>query len=181
MGNTNQFASQLILDDDYERPIINILNYDDLIDQIEKAKITMKQSTFKMTDGNERFEDVNVRNSKIAEMMINIKINSVSDHIKYIHNEFEYIEYNIGGHFVEHIDYERDLPDGRKSNATFLIYPPQNVVGGNLVVKDKLNNKYVISPSSEKWIIIIFKCDLLHCSEPVIAGQKVILKGQCII
>ena len=150
MGNTNQFASQLILDDDYERPIISILNYDDLIDQIEKAKITMKQSTFKITTGNERYEDTNVRNSKIAENLINIKINSVSDRVKYIHDEFEYIEYNVGGHFVEHIDYERDLPDGRKSNATILIYPPQVVTGGNLIVEDKLNNKYVISPSSEK-------------------------------
>jgi len=166
----NNIKAQLIMDDDHETPIINILNFDELHDQIKKAEENMKQSTFKTTDDDIRQENMTIRNSKISDIPIKMFINVLSDHITYVHDIFEYITYDIGGHFVEHVDYERELPDGKKSNCTFLIYPPQTVVGGELIIKDKLNNVYTIKPLSDEWIIVIFKCDLLHSSKPVTSG-----------
>jgi predicted 2-oxoglutarate/Fe(II)-dependent dioxygenase YbiX len=199
----------LLENDEYESPIIQWLNTDEEIQaQMKKAESCMEPSTYKVASTDERLVDQQVRFSNISAHKLQLRLIFVSNFIKEIHSTFEYLTYPIGGHFVDHIDYRRkisepndyyyyyydDMSDDngdkdssildktlRESNATYLILPPQDVEGGALVITNSKGQEIHIRPDPEKWIHIIFECGIVHRSEPVTRGTKVILKGTAIV
>lgn len=95
--------------------------------------------------------------------------------------EFEFLKYPVKGHFVEHNDCQRPIHVERpgyrvKHNHTVCIYPPQSVVGGELVFKMSSGDVVVPMPK-DNWLVLIFQIDLSHLSKSVKSGEKVLFKG----
>jgi hypothetical protein len=125
-------------------------------------------------NGADRIVDDDVRRSELSTMKFylgNITFENIKvDDIKYKFTEmFEFVKYNVGGHFAEHTDRSRH----RGHTHTVCVYPPQNIDGGELI----LNKNITLKMSNEKWTMIIFPIDVVHVSMPVKKGVKYLFKG----
>lgn len=159
---------------------ICINNIDELLEKINNLKIDdMDKST--CSKYGETISDNKLRKSSVSKNIVisleNIGIinklawpahNTTLD----IHSDFQCIKYPVGGKFEWHVD----MPQFDKHNFTFLIYPPQSVVGGELVVKSLPKNKK-IAMSKYLWKIVMFPTEILHRSKEIISGTKTVLKG----
>jgi len=132
----------------------------------------MVESDISNIDNKEREFDSTIRKSKICrhEIIIDMKIDS---NIK-PSNEFEYIEYDKEGFFSVHVDRKRK----ENHTHTIILYPPQNITGGELVLYPYQTNimNITIKPFAHKWIGAIIPINMYHESKPIISGKKIILK-----
>jgi len=154
--------------DDYKLNKINAKlkgNFD--IDNIDPIK--MKFSNFGY-DG-QRIYDPSLRKSKTYQEKINLKLKTILSKFEFS-DEFEYIEYEEEGYFEKHVDRKRT----DTHTHTVLIYPPQDIEGGelNLYPFDD-EYKIVIKPST-KWTGIMFPINILHESTIIKQGKKKLLK-----
>jgi len=72
-----------------------------------------------------------------------------------------------------------DKETRHRHTYTACIYPPQDVVGGELVVFD--NNKKILATyqmPKDNWLIIVMPIYLKHKSKPVTSGIKYLFKGE---
>lgn len=166
---------------------IRIQNIDKLLEQINSLDSDkMKDSTYsKSSKYAERLLNKNVRNSVVSdEIMIYIKNIDVIKQLAWpntetlidIYSEFNCIKYPVGGKFEWH----KDSQLFSKHNYTILIYPPQSIVGGELVVKTSTSNKK-IKVSDHLWKIIMLPIGATHCSKEIISGTKTTLKGKAFV
>lgn len=153
---------------DYDLPE-SYLNCDEITKQINLIKPNdMHESTCSVSGAHS--VDKNTRDSSTANenVIVNLRFHSkYKNFIVYVN--FEYICYDKGGHFDEHVD----LPQSEKHNYTVLVYPPQEVEGGELVI-----GKYVVTPNKDSWKVVVFPLNVTHKSNPVISGTKQVLKGK---
>lgn len=166
---------------------IRIQNIDELLEKINNLNTNeMKPSTHSKTSKYaERLLNKNVRNSAVSdEIIISLKNIDVIKQLAWpnteilidIYNEFNCIKYPVGGKFEWH----KDSQLFSKHNYTILIYPPQSIVGGELVVKTSTSNKK-IKVSDHLWKIIMLPIGATHCSKEVISGTKTTLKGKAFV
>ena len=166
---------------------IRIQNIDKLLEKINNLNTDeMKFSTHSKTSKRaERLLDKNVRNSTVSdEIIIFLDGTDVIKQLAWpntdvlidIYNEFNCIKYPVGGKFEWH----KDTQLFSKHNYTILIYPPQSIVGGELVVKTSTSNKK-IKVSEHLWKIIMLPIGATHCSKEVITGTKTTLKGKAFV
>ena len=89
-------------------------------------------------DGLDRTHDTDVRDSEISCTMFDLgelQINDVdTDRDMTIDRMFEFIRYKKDGHFEEHTDRKRHTTH----TDSICIYPPQNVIGGELIINKKI-------------------------------------------
>jgi len=95
-----------------------------------------------------------------------------------LNTQFELLGYPIGGFFNVHRDRQRDA----KHKYTILVYPKSTYTGGDLILKDSLENATsvtVIETSKfTTWMVVIFSIDLYHESKEVISGSKYVFKSE---
>jgi len=143
--------------------------------------------------------DLSKRNSLHCKYQINAKINNFAQLItklsefdefplknsKCVPDDlFDFIKYNPGGKFDMHFDSKKST----YHSHTLLLFPPQKIDGGELVVKygfdsswsDKRVNK-IIKPHEHLWTVVLFPIGVLHASNPVLNGEKITLKGTACI
>lgn len=163
---------------------IRIKNINELINKINNIDINeMKDSTYSKHD--KTFCDKNIRNSVVSSNFI-IEFDNIDvikqlawndkDMIINIHNKFDCIKYSVGGKF----DWHRDNQQFSEHNYTFIIYPPQSVIGGEILVKTSSTNKK-IKMSDHLWKIVMFPLGTSHCSKEIIKGTKIALKGTAFV
>ena len=105
---------------------LHIMNFDDFDDIFKKADMTkFKQMDHGKKD--DRFYDIEHRDSFISDDIFNLDINC---NIGYglnilIDKKFEFIKYEVGGHFKNHKDRKRY----DEHTHTICIYPPQPCEG----------------------------------------------------
>jgi len=150
-----------------------------LIDPYPELKKII-DSEFILSDyGNEkgRCIETNIRNSVISKKTIELilELDDKLDDMK-INPNYEYIKYEIGGYFVRHMDRKREP----KHTHSILLYPPQEIEGGELALYINGVNYYII-PKKNKWKCIIFPIEIFHESKPVIKGIKEVIKGYMIL
>ena len=97
---------------------------------------------------------------------------------------FDYIKYDLGDKFDMHFDSKKNI----NHNHTLLLFPPQKIEGGELIVKygfnDDWGNKQVekiIKPHEHLWTLVLFPIGVFHASNSVLCGQKTTLKGTAFI
>ncbi len=189
--NTDQIISYFIpkSNTDLQNCHENCFDIINLYSVKEQINATKKEQMIKSTctDNSEIIVDQTKRNSSTTNNVININVlsninnnpnnESVTNEFITIIPHFEYIEYQKGGFFAEHTD--KDKPN---ANATVLIYPPQVIEGGELSIKlGGFKENKIITPLSDKWIIVVFPNMLQHESKLVTSGIKVVLKGTAFI
>ena len=93
----------------------------------------------------------------------------------YKHSElFTYMEYPVGGHFIEHCD----TKENPLHTHTIILMPPHtDLVGGELIINH--DTKTIIKPHHLVWTIAIFPITYKHSSSIVEQGVKKILKSTC--
>ena len=136
------------------------------------------------TDHSKVVIDETKRKSMAASRVITVdvlskvyKSSKKEDEFITVNPYFEYIEYQTGGFFARHTD--KDRPH---ANATVLIYPPQTIEGGELVVcLGGYKDDVIFKPLPDKWTIVIFPNGKSHESKIVTSGTKVVLKGVAFI
>ena len=163
---------------------IRILNIDKLLEQINNLNSDkMKDSTY--SKHGETLCDKNLRNSLVSdEITVSVENIDVIKHLIWpstemiidIHAKFSCIKYSVGGKF----DWHKDSQQFAEHNYTFLIYPPQSITGGELVVKSSTTNKK-IKMSSHLWKIVMLPIGASHCSKEIITGTKITLKGTAFV
>lgn len=123
-------------------------------------------------DAVRRTTNLSVRNSKISKETISIEM--VTNLPIDISDNFEYLEYTTGGHFKVHTDRQRF----DSHNVTVLLYPPQTVSGGDLIIYDsyEIERKRIAMPSTE-WKCVIIPIGVRHSSSEIISGTKTVFKG----
>ena len=159
---------------------ICIDNIDELLEKINNLKIDdMDKST--CSKYGETISDNKLRKSSVSKnIVISLENIGIINKLAWpahhttldIHSNFQCIKYPVGGKFEWHVD----MPQFDKHNFTFLIYPPQSVVGGEIVVKSLPTNKK-ITMSKYLWKIVMFPTGILHRSKEIISGTKTVLKG----
>jgi hypothetical protein len=126
-----------------------------------------------------RHMDESVRVSEISNTRFNFKMSieeGLGDHeeLTAFSEEFEFLRYNVGGHFDVHID--RTRYSGH--THTVCIYPPQNIEGGELVLyRSPSETEVKMSPDS--WVVVVFPIEMPHAAKPVTNGKKYMFKGTC--
>lgn len=93
----------------------------------------------------------------------------------YKHGElFTYMEYPIGGHFIEHCD----TKENSSHTHTIILMPPHtDLVGGELIINH--DTRVIIKPHHLVWTVAIFPITYKHSSSIVEQGVKKILKSTC--
>lgn len=166
---------------------IKIKNVDKLLEKINSLEMSnMTKSTY--SKYGKTISDINLRNSVVSENIEILLENT--DIIKQlvwgtdettidIHNNFNCIKYPVGGKFEWH----NDIPQFINHNYTFLIYPPQSIEGGELVIKSSHTDKKIkkIKMSEHLWKIVMFPTGVLHASKEIISGTKITLKGTAFV
>lgn len=142
-----------------------ISNFDSLVKPM--CKIENLEKSFKKTYDFNETTIFSFKNSKIL-----------------LDEQFEVIKYNIGGKFDMHVDSKQNM----YHNHTLLLFPPQKIEGGELIVKygycDSMVNKQtekIIKPHENLWTIVLFPIGVFHASKPVLSGEKITLKGTAYI
>ena len=125
-------------------------------------------------DGLSRQVDKSVRFSEISEMYFDLgtlhfKGIKLDDKNFKIDRMYEFLRYNVGGHFEAHADRKRY----KGHTHTICVYPPQDIDGGDLIIEDDLK----IPMYKNAWIIVIFPIDMMHTCKPIISGTKYLFKG----
>lgn len=88
--------------------------------------------------------------------------------------KWEMLYYKQGDFFSRHSDGKSN----KRHFCTLLLLPPSNInryTGGDLILYDG-NDKIVIQPNSDKWMLVGFPINVEHESTPVISGRKIIFK-----
>jgi hypothetical protein len=159
---------------------LRIEKSDELLKKISSIDIEdMKSSTYSKC-GSTMF-DKEIRDSYVFEK-IKISLENTDlikqlawgskEMILVVGDYFDCIKYSVGGKF----DWHRDSQQFEEHNYTVLIYPPQSITGGELIVKSSTNNKK-IKMSEHLWKIVMMPLGASHCSKEVITGTKITLKG----
>jgi hypothetical protein len=149
--------------------IENFVNLDEIFKTADMTKF--KQMDYGKND--ERLYDIEHRDSFISDEIFNLDITC---HISHklnmsIDKHFEFIKYEVGGHFKNHKDRKRY----DNHTHTICIYPPCPYDGGELILDDQ----YYFGVSKEYWTCIIFPINMRHQSMEVTSGTKYVFKGTC--
>jgi len=117
--------------------------------------------------------DLSVRSSKISKntIKINLLMDNQPPDISFS-GEYEYIKYSKGGFFATHVDRKRT----DNHVYTVLIYPPQSIVGGELILY-LFGRELIITPDKNKYVCVIFPIKIEHESRVVLEGEKIVIKG----
>lgn len=164
------------------REKIKIADIDSVNQQITEAKQQLTETTYFDASTIKDTMDHRIRDSKISTKKIKLDIKNINGITDYGENliiceSFDYIQYNVGGHFDKHVDVSKFV-DGKEHNYTILLFPPQKIDGGDFIIyEDKEKESMRISPSEFQWTIIIFPVGTYHCSTEITNGIKITLKG----
>lgn len=164
---------------------IKVWNIDDVNKMIVLCEKNLVESTYYNIKKDTTIFDQSIRKSLISTKKVKLKIENIMklNETIIMCESFDYIKYNPGGYFVKHIDTPKYV-NGRKHNHTVIICPPQDLVGGEFIIYDSLDDSLTniaIKPAKHNWTIIIFPVGSFHCSTEVIVGSKIILKSSCYI
>ena len=162
--------------------IKTILNSDELISKInDLSDDDFENSTVGKKDGD--YIDTDIRLSKKYKDAISFyltNLNVILDTEMIIDDKFDVIKYEKCGKFDMHVDTQID-----DYNYTVMIYPPQKVKGGELCVlngyQSKLSDNRIlekIEMSEELWTIVLLPVGVMHSSNEVLEGTKIIIKGR---
>jgi predicted 2-oxoglutarate/Fe(II)-dependent dioxygenase YbiX len=132
--------------------------------------------------------DHSVRKANQSTEMVRLTISGLEKIMKQIddditldcRDQFKYLVYQESGHFGKHVDNVVTV-DEITYDHPLIVYPPQDIEGGDFVIYDRKDPSisYKVSPSKYHWTIVIFPSKILHESLPVIKGQKETLKSDC--
>jgi hypothetical protein len=141
---------------------------------------SFQQMTVGMNDGVgtvQRIVDTSVRSAEISNKLYDfgaITVSGLPDgKTMTIDSNFEFLRYSPGDHFAPHTDRTRSSDHSH----TICMYPPQNVVGGELILEANKTTNHAMSPDA--WIVVIFPTDMTHSSQPIVQGTKYVFKGTC--
>lgn len=162
---------------------INICNEYEILEKIQS--IALLDSTCNIS--NKQIVNKMIRNSKTSAEKININIKNIQHIKKYfdqcsefcVDDKFDYVEYNVGEKFDFHVDSSQPFVINntlKKSNYTVLLYPPQNIIGGELVIKTN-NFQSLIKMHTHKWTIVFLPINVIHSSLKIVSGFKKTFKG----
>jgi hypothetical protein len=180
------------------RQILKISNGDKLIKELDSnTDYHFIASTCGILDKD--VIDSSKRNSKICNHKINVQIDNFEPLVKSmcklddfplkkstftLGEQFDFIKYEQGGKFDMHYDSKQST----YHNHTLLLFPPQNIVGGELVVRHGFNDdrsinilNLIIKPHKYLWTLVLFPIGVFHASNPVLNGEKITLKGTAYI
>jgi hypothetical protein len=130
----------------------------------------------------ERSVDEHVRLSEISQSKFKIDLTVTSglesSEVAEFNGEYEFLRYNVGGHFKVHTDRSRHVGH----THTVCIYPPQQVTGGELVLmtpNSSIGKDVVVTMPPDTWLVVVFPIELPHASNPITSGCKYMFKGTC--
>lgn len=119
--------------------------------------------------------DPSIRSSQTSKRKVEIKISGLYERFESVQFDdmFDVITYNVGDKFTEHTDAVKF----KTHNYTILLYPPQNVEGGDLIVKLDGDKNFAVKMSNCNWTIVLLPVKVPHSSLPVLNGTKLTFKG----
>jgi len=149
----------------------------------------MIKTSYASTETNISDIDDNIRGSSILQTKIEIILENIEELYKLawidtkdisikIYKMYDYIRYNIGGKFINHIDNQQYI----QHNYSIILYPPQDIEGGELIVyhtvPENEDKKSIIKMDKNIWTFIMFPTGVIHNSNTVLKGEKSLLKTQ---
>jgi hypothetical protein len=147
------------------------------------------KTTYASTETNESDIDYNIRKSSISKNKIEIILEHIEELYKLawidtkdvsikIYKMYDYIRYNIGGKFINHVDNQQYI----QHNYSIILYPPQDIEGGELIVYHNVpeneDKKSIIKMGKNIWTFVMFPTGVIHNSNAVLKGEKSLLKTQ---
>jgi hypothetical protein len=167
------------------------LTSDEMLALAKKSQ--MRESTFGHHEGpGQPFSDDTIRKSQISNGTFHMKVipskvmqlyREITEVV--IGEEFNFLQYEVGGHFGEHQDRQHDVavnsyPGYEISHGcSVCIYPPQQVTGGQVIVGQKgsyMGSMTIEMPKTE-WVVLVMSLEITHQSSMVFYGKKLVFKG----
>jgi prolyl 4-hydroxylase len=163
----------------------NLLNRDVIIvrDFFNKSEIDFIYSKLKIKKFQPAKQKVFGRNNKevlfydfdigviikynILKLLLNKKFEKIL-----VCDLLEFYKYDVGDFITPHLDSEIQIDDFHKSNYTAIVYLNDDFKGGNTFFKSKR-----ISVKPKKGMLLLFKQNLIHESNIIIKGQKLIYRS----